>query len=204
MPDSDMSRAAAAFAVAAEPEILYRHSVRVFLFAALIGQRRRLPYDPDLLYVTALFHDIGLTGSYRNSQRRFEVDSADAVHSFLSEYGAHGNDIAEARRAIALHTTFGIQAAMPAFTALVTAGVETDLLGLHFDEVDRTERDLVLSAFPRGASFKERIIEAFAQGMKHRPATTFGTVNADVLDRCDPDYRRKNFCGLILGSAWDD
>ncbi|WP_321575048.1 HD domain-containing protein [Paraburkholderia franconis] len=199
-----MARAAAEFAITAAPQILYRHSMRVFLFAALIGQRRELAYDLELLYVTALFHDIGLTEPYRNSQRRFEVDGADAVHSFLSGYGALGDDIAEAWRAIALHTTFGIQAGMPPLTALIAAGVETDLLGLHFDEVDRTTRDSVLSAFPRGTGFKGLIIEALAQGMKHRPATTFGTVNADVLDRCDPDYRRKNFCGLILGSAWDD
>ncbi|MBT2790072.1 HD domain-containing protein [Paraburkholderia strydomiana] len=204
IPSGPMSRAAAKFAIANMPDVLYRHSVRVFLFAALIGQRRRVAYDADLLYVTALFHDVGLTPPYQSSQRRFEVDSANAVKSFLSEHDALDTEIAEAWRATALHTTFGIETEMLTLASLIITGVETDLLGLHFDEVDHSERNSVLRAFPRGPAFKETIIEVFARGMKHRPATTFGTVNADVLDRCDPNYRRKNFCGLILGSSWAD
>jgi len=66
------------------------------------------------------------------------------------------------------------------------------------------ERNAVLVEYPRGTGFKEKIIDVFAQAMASRPATTFGTVNADVLERCDPNYRRLNFCGLILGSDWKE
>ena len=50
--------------------------------------------------------------------------------------------------------------------------------------------------------FKKKLLEAYARGMEHRPETTFGTLNADVLDRWDPNFRRLNFCGLVLGSDW--
>ena len=207
IPDSAMARAALAVALAGEPEILYRHSVRSFLFAALIGQHRKLVYDMELLYVVALFHCIGLTAAYHGSQRRFEVDSANALEAFLASYGVPPEDIAEAWRAVALHTTFGIHADMPsntALAALIAAGVEADLLCMHMDELSVAERDAVLFEFPRGPRFKEQIIDTFAQGMAWRPATTFGTVNADILERCDPNYRRRNFCGLILGSNWKE
>jgi hypothetical protein len=203
IPGSAMARAAAALVISTEPEILYRHSMRVYLFAALIGEHRGIAYDPELLFVTALFHDVGLTALYRDSQERFEIDGANAVHRFLSAYRVPQRDVAEAWHAVALHTTFGIHVGMPAVPTLIAAGVETDLLGFHFDEIDRVTRETVLRAFPRGTGFKELIIETFAQGMTRRPATTFGTVNADVLERCDSNYRRKNFCGLILGANWE-
>jgi hypothetical protein len=31
---------------------------------------------------------------------------------------------------------------------------------------------------------------------------TFGNVKADVLERMDPNYKRINFCNVILESAW--
>ncbi|WP_114811645.1 HD domain-containing protein [Paraburkholderia kururiensis] len=204
IPDSTMAQAALATVMATEPDILYRHSVRVFLFAALIGKHRALAYNAELLYVSALFHDIGLTSLYRDSQKRFELDSANALQAFLSCHGVPDDDVAEAARAVALHTSFGLHAEMPPLTALIGAGVETDLLGMHFDEVCQADRDEVVNAFPRGPRFKEQILETFAQGMERRPLTTFGTANADVLERCDPNYRRRNFCGLILGSNWKD
>ena len=204
IPDSAMANAASAAVIASEPEILYRHSLRVFLFSALIGKHRRLSFDEELLYVAGLFHNIGLTAPYHDSSKRFEVDGANAVLEFLASHRVPSAEIAEVWRAVALHTTFGINGEMSPLIALVGAGVETDLLGMHFDEVSRAERDEILREFPRDVGFKEQIIELFAQAMGRRPATTFGTVNADVLDRCDPDYRRLNFCGLILGSAWDE
>jgi len=204
LPEDAMAHAATAAALSSEPPHLFRHSMRVFLFASLIGRRRGLAFDANLLHVAALFHDFGLTDAYRHSHKRFEVDGANAADAFLSRHQISQADRDETWRAVALHTTFGIPVEMASITALLAAGVETDLLGLHFDEVSDAERIEVLREYPRGVNFKERIIDTFAQGLAHRPATAFGTVNADVLDRCDPNYRRLNFCGLILGSNWKD
>lgn len=204
IPDSTIAQAASATVLAIVPDILYRHSVRVFLFAALIGMCRNLCVDADLLYVAALFHDVGLSVPYRNSPRRFEVDGANAVRRFLAHHDVPQEDIASVWQAVALHTTFGINAEMSPLVALLAAGVEMDLFGTHFSEIRDQDREAVLDAFPRGAEFKEQIIATFAEGIVHRPRTAFGTVNADVLDRYDPNYRRLNFCGLILGSNWKE
>ena len=45
--------------------------------------------------------------------------------------------------------------------ALLTAGVEMDVLGLAYDEYSDSERKAVVKAFPRTAHFKEDIIQAF-------------------------------------------
>ena len=204
IPDSPLAQAAAAIALASEPAILYRHSMRVFLFAMLIGRRRALTFDPELLYAAALFHDLGLTAAYHHSQRRFELDGAHALRAFLLRHQVPHEQINEAWLAVALHGTFGIPAEMTSLTALLAAGVETDLLGLHFDELSDFERLDVLHEYPRGAKYKERIIDTFAQGLANRPGTTFGSASADVLERSDANYRRLNFCGLILGSGWQE
>jgi hypothetical protein len=101
--------------------------------------------------------------------------------------------------AIALHTTPGIPEHKEPEVALVTAGVEYDVLGFGFDEIAPEDRDAVLAAYPR-IDFKESIIQAFAHGFADKPETTFGTMNADVLAEKLPGYERWNFCATIRAS----
>jgi hypothetical protein len=101
-----------------EPELLYHHSRRVYLFGALTGQRKGLAYDPELLYVGAMFHDIGLTEQYRHSTLRFEVDGANAARDFLRKYGVPESSVEMVWDAIALHTTPGIPEHKKAVVAL--------------------------------------------------------------------------------------
>ncbi|MEA3083678.1 MAG: hypothetical protein QOC89_1375 [Paraburkholderia sp.] len=204
IPDTPMARAATIAGRGNAPDILFRHSSRVFLFASLLGARRDATFDPELLHVAATFQNFGLAARFRDSKRRFEVDSANAARHFLLYYGIPEREIIEVWNAVALHTTFGISDHPCALVGLLSAGVETDLMALHLDEITESQRREVLLAFPRERGFKSLVIEAFAEGMWWRPETTFGTVNADVLDRCDPNYKRINYCGLILGSDWAD
>src|SRR5579859_4564385 len=204
IPDSKMARDLTQLIRDTESDLLFHHSTRVYLFGALTGQRKGLKYDPELLYVGAMFHDIGLTERYRQSQLRFEVDGANAARDFLRSYGVPETDVEMVWDAIALHTTPGIPQYKKPVVALVTAGVEMDVLGLAYDEFTDDQRKLVVAAHPRGERFKEGIIEAFAQGTIKKPQTTFGNVKADVLALKDPDYKRLNFCSIILGSSWND
>jgi hypothetical protein len=86
--------------------------------------------------------------------------------------------------------------------ALVTAGVEMDVLGIAYSDCADTERNAVVQAHPRNEHFTEDIIRVFYDGMKHKPDSTFGTVNDDVLADKDPSFKRINFCSVIPGSAW--
>jgi hypothetical protein len=202
IPDSKMARDLTQLIRDTESDLLFHHSTRVYLFGALTGQRKGLTYDPELLYVGAMFHDIGLTKGYRDSQLRFEVDGANAARDFLRSYGIPEASVEIVWDAIALHTTPGIPEHKKPEVALVTAGVEMDVLGFAYDRFTPAQRDAVIEAHPRGADFKNDIIGAFYAGMKHRPDSTFGTVNDDVLAFKDPHFQRTDFCKVILGSAW--
>lgn len=202
LPDSAMARAATALVRDTEDDLLYNHSRRVFLWGALTGERRGLRYDVELLYIGAMFHDLGLTERYASPDLRFEVDGANAARDFLQAYGVAERDVDDVWAAIALHTTPGIPEHMRPTIALVTAGVEMDVLGIGYEAFPHEQREAVCACHPREANFKEGIIDHFADGVVRKPETTFGNVKADVLALKDPSYKRMNFCSIILGSAW--
>jgi hypothetical protein len=202
IPDSKMAREATELVRDTETTLLFHHSRRVFLFGALTGERKRLEYDPELLYIGAMFHDMGLVAPYSSEDKRFEVDGANAARDFLVSHGIADDDVEQVWDAIALHTTPGIPEHKKPVVALVTAGVEMDVLGLTYTAFSNEQRNSVVAAHPREDNFKEEIIESFKRGFIAKPLTTFGTVNADVLALKDPGFRRLDFCSIIRGSKW--
>jgi len=98
-----------------------------------------------------------------------------------------------------LHTTPEVPWHKRPEIALVTGGVEADVLGDGLGEISDGDRDAVLAAYPR-IDFKRGIVRAFDAGFAHKPETTFGTMNTDVLERTLPGYRRPNFCDLIAAN----
>jgi hypothetical protein len=202
IPDTGLAREITQLVRDTESALLFHHSSRVYYWGALAGKRRGLKFDRELLYAGAMFHDMGLTPAHSTEHERFEVDSANTAREFLRSHGISQNDVDTVWTAIALHTTPGIPQHMHPVVALVTAGVEMDVLGLAYAEYSPAQREAVVHAHPRAAQFKEDIIQAFYDGNKHRPETTFGNVNADVLADKDPAFKRINFCSVIRGSAW--
>jgi hypothetical protein len=202
VPDSTLAKKITEYIRDNEPELLFNHSSRVYYFAALAGIRKGLHADRELLYAGAMFHDLGLVPSFNCPENRFEVDGANAAREFLKQYGVDHSDIAHVWTAIALHTTPGIPHHMHPVIALVTAGVEMDVLGIEYGEFSDAEREAVVQLFPRTANFKEDILQAFFDGLKHKPDTTFGNVKADVLADKDPTFVRGNFCSVIRNSNW--
>jgi len=202
IPNSKLAREITQLVRDTESPLLFHHSSRVYYWGALAGKRRELRFDPELLYAGAMFHDMGLIHRHSSNDNRFEVDGANAARNFLRSHGIAQHDIDTVWAAIALHTTPGIPQHMHPVIALVTAGVEMDVLGLSYAEFSDAERDAVVHAHPRSAHFKEDIIQAFYDGIKHKPETTFGNVKADVLSDKDPHFTRGNFCSVIRASAW--
>lgn len=201
IPDSKLAREATELVRDSASELIYDHSRRVYVFGALRGQEQGLTYDPELLYVGAMFHDLGLTQKYRTEDQRFEIDGADEARRFLESHGIPAEKSEVAWQAIALHTTPEIPLHMAPEVALVTRGVELDVLGIGYRAITDEQREAVVTAHPR-PNFKEQILAAFTDGIKHRPETTFGNVKADVLEHFVPDFKRGDFVKVIRANAW--
>lgn len=96
-----------------------------------------------------MFHDLGLNPEFRRSDRRFEVNSADEARRFLQRHGVPEDSIRRVWTAIALHTTPGIPEFMEPEVALVTAGVEYDVLGIGYHDINDTDRAEITALHPR-------------------------------------------------------
>jgi HD domain len=203
IPDSAAAIAATELVRDTTNELIYNHSRRVFLFGSLQAERMGLKPNAELLYVAALFHDLGLVAPYKSEDQRFELDGAAQARAFLTSLGHSATEADTVWTAIALHTTPEVPYQMAPEIAATTAGVETDVLGLRLHKLTTQEVAAITGAHPR-PNFKERILEAFANGFKDRPDTTFGTVNADVLEHFVPGFRHIDFVDVIRNSAWNE
>lgn len=201
IPDSKLAREAAELVRSYEDEMLFNHSVRVYVFGAMKGLRQKLKFDPELLYVAALFHDLGLVDHYHTATKRFEVDGADAARDFLRARGIAEPQADLVWEAIALHTTPGIPQYMRPEIALTNAGVLVDVVGVGYDDYTPEQRDQVISAFPRG-DFKNEFLKVQTCSALKKPQTTFGTVNFDYIQDHDPTFHKPNACTRIRNTPW--
>jgi hypothetical protein len=202
IPDSRLCREITELVRDVESELLFNHSSRVFYFGALTGQRRELHVDRELLYAGAMFHDLGLMPEHSSRSERFEVDGANAARDFLVTRGIPPMEIDLVWMAVALHTTPGIPVHMHPIVALVSAGVRLDVVGVGYEDLPDAHREAVVAKYPRTPQFEEEIIQAFYDGIKHKPETSLGNLNADIVAEKDPHFRPVNFCTVIRESRW--
>ncbi len=203
IPDTELAREATSIVRKVTDDTLFNHSRRVFLWGSLKAAARGLDVDPELAYVGGMFHDLGLTTEHGTKYRRFEIDGADMARKLLLDFGRSEREATDVWLAIALHTTPEVPHHLAPEVAVVTLGVETDVIGLGLDEISDQQRAEVIAAHPR-PDFKNRILRAFHDGMVDRPDTTFGTMNDDVLAHFDPSFKRTNFVDLIQNNAWPE
>ena len=203
IPDSSIAIQATELLLEHGTEFIYNHSLRVFVFASLNGKRNALQYDPELLYVSSVFHDLGLVPHYSSPDLRFEVDGANAAREFLKSHGLPKESLQLVWDTIALHTTIGIAEHKEAEVALMYSGVGLDVMGEGYENLSEANRKEIIAAFPRN-NFKQNIIPTFFSGFEHKTETTFGNIKADVCAYMIPNFHRKNFCECILHSPWSE
>jgi hypothetical protein len=203
IPDSLLAKGATDILRQHSTDLLFNHSIRVYLFAAEQGRQRKLRFDPELLYVAAAFHDLGLIKKFSSQNERFEVDGANAARQFLTAHNISEDQVQTVWEAIALHTTPGIPPYMGPEVALLKSGVLLDVLGVGFDQFPAELREEIVARYPR-INFKKGFIEEYFAGFAHKPGTTFGTVNAGVVERFIPGYKSPNDCDLIAASPFPD
>src|SRR5215831_12761896 len=160
IPDSLLAKEATDILREHSTDLLFNHSIRVYLFAAEQGRQKSLRFDPELLYVAAAFHDLGLIKKFSSQDERFEVDSANAARQFLDAHDIAEDQVQTVWEAIALHTTPGIPKHMRPEIALLNSGVLLDVIGVGFDQFPAEVREEIVARYPR-TDFKEGFIQEY-------------------------------------------
>jgi hypothetical protein len=129
--------------------------------------------DAELLYLCALFDDTGRATPSSEVEQRFELDGADHARRFLVDRGFPGGSAETVWPAIALHTTPASPAGWARRSPPPRAASSPTWSGSAWPPWI-AQVDAVLAAHPRG-NFKTEFLQAFVDGLEHRPDTTYGT-----------------------------
>ncbi|CQR61229.1 Metal Dependent Phosphohydrolase [Streptomyces leeuwenhoekii] len=191
LPESPLARRTLALVRETESTPTANHSVRSYLFARLCADHRGAQpgrdYDPELLFLACVLHDIGLTEAGDRKQR-FEVDGADTAAEFLTAQGVPSADVDDVWEAIALHTSPGIAERRGTLCALVHTGTGMDF-GLGTDFVDDATGAAIHAAYPRLSMATTLTDEIVAQA-RRRPekAPRFSVAAELVRERAVPPH----------------
>jgi hypothetical protein len=166
VPQDEVSAAAWRRANAALPRYLLAHSVRSYCWGAAIGAWEGLTVDGQILWTAALFHDVGLARSSRNSAC-FEVEGAEIARRFLERNGMEAASADRAARAIVDHMRQGVTLADGVESVLLDRATGLDVRGVDIELVERV-RGTVVRKYPRG-KFDRHFLRAIEREAALRP-----------------------------------
>jgi hypothetical protein len=151
LPGTPLAARAVAYVRACETESVANHSIRSYLFAAMLaaheGLRPAADYDPGLLFFACLLHDLG-TSPRASGTQRFEVEGADLAAAFLIDNGTDRRGADLVWEAIALHTSPGIAERRGTLAYLTRAGIGIDF-GRGSEFITDDQGQAIHARYPR-------------------------------------------------------
>ncbi len=132
VPDTPLVRRAIEFVRVHSEPYMFNHVMRSWLFAEAIAQRDQRSYDSEVLAVSTLLHDLGLSEAFYGPLR-FEVEGANAARAFARNEGVDEHRTQLIWDGVALNSTPSIALHKEAEVALCTAGIGLDWGGWGYD-----------------------------------------------------------------------
>lgn len=193
--DTPLVRDAMELARSSSEPYLFNHAMRSWLFGALIAEGAKPAPDRELLAVSAILHDLGLTDRYA-AQERFEVDGANAARSFLRERNIPAQQIQLVWDAIALHSSRSIALHKEPEVAMTHSGIAVDVIGAGLDRIPPDRARAILAEFPR-LSMKKEFQNCLCSVVRRKPATSYDNFLRDIGTRYVAGYSAPTFADLL-------
>lgn len=200
VPDTPLISRAIDYARANQEPYLFNHGMRSWLFAVALAQLKQAAYDGEVLAVTCLLHDIGLSCEAKGTLR-FEVEGANTVRTF-----ARGEGMDERRSqliwdGVALNSTPSIAFYKEAEVALATGGIALDWGGWGTETLGEARVAAIVEAFPR-LDMKRQFTRAVCCICESRPDTTYDNFARDFGDRFVKGYTRPSTVDFLMNSPF--
>jgi len=202
VPESPLITESLEYARKLSEPYLFNHAVRSWLFAVKIGYLKRIDYDPEVLAVGTILHDIGLTAGV-SGPNRFEVNGAAAAVSFIKERGLSNRRVQLIWDLIALNSTPSIALHKEAEVALGTMGIGLDWGGFGFELIPSADMTEILRAFPR-LKMKDKFAETCCHLVAARPETSSDNFLRDFGERFVPGYRPISAVDLLMDAPFEE
>jgi hypothetical protein len=181
---------------------LFNHVMRSWLFGILLSEGAKPAPDPELLALSAVLHDLGLTDRY-TAENRFEVDGANAARAFLKDRGISTQQTQVVWDAIALHTTPSIALHKEPEVVMTHSGITVDVIGIGLDRIPQDKLRAVLTEFPR-LVFKNQFKERLCSVVRRKPATSFDNVLRDFGSRYIEGFTAPSFADLFANAPFSE
>ncbi|MCU1334606.1 MAG: hypothetical protein JWO19_187 [Bryobacterales bacterium] len=202
VPDTSLVREAIELARSSSEPYLFNHVMRSWLFGVVLSAGAELAPDPELLAVSAVLHDLGLTDRYAAADR-FEVDGANAARAFLKDRGVSTQQMQLVWDAIALHTTRSIALHKEPEVVMTHSGIAVDFLGAGLDRVPLDKQRAILAEFPRLA-IKNRLQTCLCNVVRRKPETSFDNVLRDFGSRYVEGFTAPSFADLFANAPFSE
>lgn len=202
VPDTPVVTRAIEFARERSEAYLFNHAMRSWLFAALLAQRKQTAHDAEVLAVTTILHDIGLTESF-DGPLRFEVEGANAARTFARQKGMDDRRSQLIWDGVALNSTPSIALYKEAEIAVATMGIGLDWGGFGYEALTETEIATIVEAFPR-LGMREQFTHAVCRIVETRPMTTYDNFARDFGERFVPGYQTVSTVDYLLNSPFKE
>jgi hypothetical protein len=168
VPDSTVAQRSEELIADVAPGFLVNHSVRAYAWAVELARHDELEFDPEILYVSALLHDIGLVPAY-DMGACFEIDGAVAAERFAIQQGQSSERARAIYDVIALHMLAEVPAGSSAEVVLLNDSTGVDVTGYRIGEVRASAIPEVVGAYPR-LDFKREFSALFVDQAGRKPA----------------------------------
>ena len=202
VPDGPLITAAIEYARRLSEPYLFNHAMRSWLFAELIGRRKGLDYDREVVAVGTILHDIGLTAGVSGSNR-FEVNGADAARSFIAERGLSNRRAQLIWDLVALNSTPSVALHKEPEVAVGTMGIGLDYGGFGFDALDALDVGRILGDYPR-LRMKTEFSDACCRLVTTRPDTSYDNFLRDFGERFVPGYTAVSTVDLLFNAPFGE
>ena len=168
VPDSALARRARELIADVAAPFLMNHSVRSYAWAVELALHDRLQFDPEILYVSAILHDIGLVPAY-DLGGCFERDGAIEAERFSLEHLQAPETARAIFDVIDLHQLDETPPGSTTEVVLLNHSTGTDVTGYRYDHVRPEAIRPVLAAYPR-LEFKRDFAAAFRDQAARKPS----------------------------------
>ena len=202
VPDTALVRDAIDLSRSLSEPYLFNHVMRSWLFGILLSEGVELAPNPELLAVSAVLHDLGLTDRY-TAENRFEVDGANAARAFLKDRGISTQQIQVVWDAIALHTTPSIALHKEPEVAMTHSGITVDVIGIGLNRIPQDKQRAILTEFPRLA-FKNQFKTCLCNVVRQKPASSFDNVLRDFGSRYVEGFTAPSFADLFADAPFSE
>jgi hypothetical protein len=202
VPDSPLVTDVIEFAQKLSEPYLFNHAMRSWLFAASMGRVKGIDYDPEVVAVGTILHDIGLTHGVPGPHR-FEVNGADLAQSFVSGRGFSDRRAQLVWDLVALNSTPSIALHKEPEVAVGTMGIGLDYGGFGFESIPSGDIAEILKVFPR-LEMKHKFAQACCHLVTARPETSYDNFLRDFGDRFVPGYKAVSTVDMWMNAPFEE